>query len=155
MTEYKCKVYLIEPQIGWHGFSLVAAIDANYANDIIRKAAGERVDIIGVIRMCESMMLLIMFILILLDLCMKEFLKMMNIAELIKLVEKTDWNKYHKEDILDLVKEHPELLDMTPVQLRTRARDLDWDADGYMNKVNSLENEASLTRDLIKIIYGE
>ena len=44
---------------------------------------------------------------------------------------------------------------MTPVQLRTRARDLDWEADGYMNKVNSLENEASLTRGLIKIIYGE
>ena len=79
----------------------------------------------------------------------------MNIAELIKLVEKTNWNKYKKEDILDLVKEHPELLDMTPVQLRTRARDLDCEADGYMNKVNSLENEASLTRDLIKIIYGE
>ena len=41
MTEYKCKVYVIEPQIGWHDFSLVAAIDANYANDIICKAAGE------------------------------------------------------------------------------------------------------------------
>lgn len=79
----------------------------------------------------------------------------MNIAELIKLVEKTDWNKYRKEDILDLVKEHPELLGMTPVQLRTKARDLDWEADGYMNKVNSLENEASLTRDLIEIMYGE
>lgn len=86
---------------------------------------------------------------------MKGFLKTMNIAELIKLVEKTDWNKYHKEDILDLVKEYPELLGMTPVQLRTRARDLDWDADGYMDKVNSLENEASLTRDLIEIMYGE
>lgn len=154
MTEYKCKVYVIEPQIGWHGFSLVAAIDANYANDIIRKAAGES-RYYWVIRMCESMMPLIMYILILLDLCMKGFLKTMNIAELIKLVEKTDWNKYHKEDILDLVKEHPDLLDMTPVQLRTRARDLDWDADGYMNKVNSLENEASLTRDLIEIMYGE
>ena len=79
----------------------------------------------------------------------------MNIVELIKLVEKTNWNKYRKEDILDLVKEHPELLDMTPVQLRTKARDLDWEADGYMNKVNSLENEAFLTRDLIEIIYGE
>lgn len=86
---------------------------------------------------------------------MKGFLKTMNIAELTKLVEKTDWNKYQKEDILDLVKEHPELLDMTPVQLRIRARDLDWDADGYMDKVNSLENEASLTRDLIEIMYGE
>lgn len=43
MTEYKCKVYLIEPQIGWHGFSLVAAIDANYANQIIQKAAGEQI----------------------------------------------------------------------------------------------------------------
>lgn len=41
MTEYKCKVYLIEPQVGWHGFSLVAAPDADYANQIIRKAAGE------------------------------------------------------------------------------------------------------------------
>ena len=79
----------------------------------------------------------------------------MNIAEFIKLVEKTNWNKYKKEDILDLVKEHPELLDMTHVQLSTRARDLDCEADGYMNKVNSLENEASLIRDLIKIIYGE
>lgn len=79
----------------------------------------------------------------------------MNIAELIKLVEKTDWNKYQKEDILDLVKEHPELLDMTPVQLSTRARDLEWEAEGLFDRVNSLENEASLTRDLIKIMYGE
>lgn len=79
----------------------------------------------------------------------------MKINDLITLIDKTDWNKYQKEDILDLVKEHPELLDMTPVQLSTRARDLDWEADGYMNKVNSLETEASLTRDLIKIMYGE
>lgn len=79
----------------------------------------------------------------------------MNIAELIKLVEKTDWNKYQKEDILDLVKEHPELLDMTPVQLRTRARDLYWEAQSIYETVNRLESEASLTRDLIKIIYGE
>ena len=41
MTEYKCKVYLIEPRVGWHGFSLVAALDADYANQIIRKAVGE------------------------------------------------------------------------------------------------------------------
>lgn len=86
---------------------------------------------------------------------MREFLKTMNIAELIKLVEKTDWNKYQKEDILDLVKEHPELLDMTPVQLSARARDLEWDAEGYFDQANSLENEASLTRDLIEIMYGE
>lgn len=86
---------------------------------------------------------------------MREFLKTMNIVELIKLVEKTDWNKYQKEDILDLVKEHPELLDMTPVQLSARARDLEWDAEGYFDQANSLENEASLTRDLIEIMYGE
>lgn len=79
----------------------------------------------------------------------------MKINDLIALINKTDWNRYQKEDILDLVKEHPELLDMTPVQLNTKARDLDWEADEYMNKVNSLENEASLTRDLIEIIYGE
>lgn len=44
MTEYKCKVYVIEPQIGWHGLSLVAALaalDAEHANQIIRKAARE------------------------------------------------------------------------------------------------------------------
>ena len=41
MTEYKYKVYVIEPQVGWHGFSLVAALDADYANQIIRKAVGE------------------------------------------------------------------------------------------------------------------
>lgn len=79
----------------------------------------------------------------------------MNIAELIKLVEKTDWNKYKKEDILDLVKEHPVLLDMTLVQLRTRARDLDWEAQSIYETVNRIESEASLTRDLIKIMYGE
>ncbi len=54
MTEYKCKVYLIEPQLGWHGFSLVAAIDANYANDIIRKAAGESRYYWGYSRVCEN-----------------------------------------------------------------------------------------------------
>ena len=79
----------------------------------------------------------------------------MDIAELIKLVEKTDWNKYKKEDILDLVKEHPELLDMTPVQLRTRARDLNWEAQSIYETVNRLESEAFLIKDLIKIIYGE
>ena len=79
----------------------------------------------------------------------------MNIAELIKLVEKTDWNKYKKEDILDLVKEHPELLDMTPVQLRTRARDLNWEAQSIYETVNRLESEAFLIKDFIKIIYGE
>ena len=86
---------------------------------------------------------------------MKEFMKTMNFQKFKELIEKSEYNKWTKEDIFDLVKEHPELLDMTPVQLRTRARDLDWEADGYMNQVNSLENEASLTRDLIKIIYGE
>ena len=80
---------------------------------------------------------------------------MKNLAELIKLVEKTDWNKYQKEDVLDLVKEHPEFLDMTPVQLKAKARDLDWDAEGYFDQANSLENEASLIRDLIEIMYGE
>lgn len=54
MTEYKCKVYLIESQLGWHGFSLVAAINANYANDIIRKAAGESRYYWGYSRVCED-----------------------------------------------------------------------------------------------------
>lgn len=54
MTEYKCKVYLVSPQLGWHGFSLVAAIDANYANDIIRKAAGESRYYWGYSRVCED-----------------------------------------------------------------------------------------------------
>ena len=79
----------------------------------------------------------------------------MNIAELIKLVEKTDWNKYKKEDILDLVKEHPEFLDMTPVQLRTRARDLNWEAQSIYETVNRLESEASILSNLIILMYGE
>lgn len=54
MTEYKCKVYLIEPQIGWHGFSLVAALDADYANQIIRKAAGESEYYWGYSQICEN-----------------------------------------------------------------------------------------------------
>lgn len=54
MTEYKCKVYLIEPQVGWHGFSLVAALDADYANQIIRKAIGESKYYWGYSRVCEN-----------------------------------------------------------------------------------------------------
>ena len=54
MTEYKCKVYLIEPQVGWHGFSLVAALDADYANQIIRKAVGESEHYWGYSRVCEN-----------------------------------------------------------------------------------------------------
>ena len=54
MTEYKCKVYLIEPQVGWHGFSLVAALDADYANQIIRKAIGESEYYWGYLRVCEN-----------------------------------------------------------------------------------------------------
>ena len=54
MTEYKCKVYLIEPQVGWHGFSLVAALDADYANQIIRKAVGESEYYWGYSRVCEN-----------------------------------------------------------------------------------------------------
>lgn len=79
----------------------------------------------------------------------------MNIAELIKLVEKIDWNKYKKEDILDLVKEHPELLDMTPIQLRTKVRDLNWEAQSIYETVNRLESEASILSDLIILMYGE
>ena len=54
MTEYKCKVYLVPPQVGWHGFSLVAAIDADYANQIIRKAVGESEYYWGYSRVCEN-----------------------------------------------------------------------------------------------------
>ena len=54
MTEYKCKVYLIEPQVGWHGFSLVAALDADYANQIIRKAIGESEYYWGYSLVCEN-----------------------------------------------------------------------------------------------------
>ena len=86
---------------------------------------------------------------------MKEFMKTMNFQKFKELIEKSEYNKWTKEDILDLVKEHPELLDMTPVQLSTKARDLDWEAQSIYETVNRLESEASLTRDLIKIIYGE
>lgn len=79
----------------------------------------------------------------------------MKINDFIALVNRTDWNKYQKEDILDLVKDHPEFLDMTPVQLKAKARDLYWEAEGLFDRVNSLENEASLIRDLIEIIHGE
>lgn len=54
MTEYKCKVYLIEPKVGWHGFSLIAALDADHANQIIRKAAGESEYYWGYSCVCEN-----------------------------------------------------------------------------------------------------
>lgn len=54
MTEYKCKVYLIEPKVGWHGFSLIAALDTDHANQIIRKAAGESEYYWGYSCVCEN-----------------------------------------------------------------------------------------------------
>ncbi len=77
---------------------------------------------------------------------------MMEIQEIEELVDKTIWNKYQKEDVLDLVKEHIEYLDMTPDQLEDIANKLDGEAENLYEEVCRLECEANVIRDLSDVL---
>ena len=56
------------------------------------------------------------------------------------------------EDLEDLFEEYPELNDMNPEQLEEFARKLYWEAQGLVDRANSLENKADILRDYIKVI---
>ena len=75
-----------------------------------------------------------------------------KIKEIKELVEKTTWNKYRKDDILDLITEYPDYADMTPAQLRRMADKLSWDAESMYQEVGRLECEATVIKDLADIL---
>lgn len=82
-------------------------------------------------------------------------MKMMPFQEFKELIKKSDYNKWTKMDMFDLMEEHPEYADLSKEELLKIVNKLNWDAEGYFDQANSLENEASLIRDLIEIMYGE
>ena len=82
-------------------------------------------------------------------------MKMMSFQEFKELIEKSDFNKWTKEDMLDMMSDHPEYADWSKEELEQKVRELTWEADGYFDQANSLESEASILSDLITLMYGE
>lgn len=48
---------------------------------------------------------------------MKKFMKTMNFQKFKELIEKSEYNKWTKEDMLDLMYEHPEYADWSRAEL--------------------------------------
>ena len=86
---------------------------------------------------------------------MKEFMKTMNFQKFKELIEKSEYNKWTKEDMLDLMYEHPEYADWSRAELEQKVRDLNWEAQSIYETVNRLESEASILSNLIILMYGE
>lgn len=82
-------------------------------------------------------------------------MKMMSFQEFKELIEKSDFNKWTKEDMLDMMSDHPEYADWSKEELEQKVRELNWKAEGYFDQANSLESEASILSDLITLMYGE
>ena len=57
-----------------------------------------------------------------------------------------------EEDLEDLFEEYPELNDMNIEQMDEFARKLYWEAQGYIDRANSIENKADILREYIKAI---
>ena len=57
-----------------------------------------------------------------------------------------------EEDLEDLFKEYPELNDMSIKQMEEFARKLYWEAQGYIDQANSIENKADILCEYIKAI---
>lgn len=63
-----------------------------------------------------------------------------------------DLHLWLKEDLEDLFEEYPELNDMSIEQMDEFARKLYWEAQGYIDQANSMENKADILREYIKAI---
>ena len=57
-----------------------------------------------------------------------------------------------EEDLEDLFEEYPELNDMSIGQMNGFIRKLYWEAQGYIDQANSIENKADSLREYIKVI---
>lgn len=82
-------------------------------------------------------------------------MKMMPFQKFKELIEKSDYNKWTKMDMLDMMSDHPEYADWSREELEQKVRELNWKAEGYFDQANSLEGEASILSDLIILMYGE
>lgn len=82
-------------------------------------------------------------------------MKTMPFQKFKELIEKSEYNKWTKEDMLDLMYEHPEYADWSRAELEQKVRDLNWEAQRVYETVNRLESEASILSDLIILMYGE
>ena len=63
-----------------------------------------------------------------------------------------DLHWWLEEDLEDLFEEYPELNDMTIEQMNKFARKLYWEAQGYLDQANSIENKADIFLKYIKAI---
>lgn len=82
-------------------------------------------------------------------------MKTMPFQKFKELIEKSEYSKWTKEDMLDLMYEHPEYADWSRAELEQKVRDLNWEAQRVYETVNRLESEASILSDLIILMYGE
>ena len=57
-----------------------------------------------------------------------------------------------EEDLEGLFEEYPELNDMSIEQMNEFTRKLYWEAQGYIDQANSIENKADALREYIKAI---
>ncbi len=82
-------------------------------------------------------------------------MKTMPFQEFKELIEKSDYNKWTKEDMYDMMNNHPEYADWSREELEQIVRELDLEAEGYFERASSLQCEASTLTDLITLMYGE
>ena len=66
-----------------------------------------------------------------------------------------DLRKWTKEALIDLLEEHPNLFEMTADELNQLARDKYWTAQGYIDRANRLEIDASAIERYYEAKFGE
>ncbi len=66
-----------------------------------------------------------------------------------------DLHKWTKEDLIDLLEEHPSLFEMTAEELKKLAQDKYWTAQGYFDRGNRLESDAAAIEKYCNAKYGE
>lgn len=66
-----------------------------------------------------------------------------------------DLPRYVKEDLIDLLDEHPDLLEMTAEELKKVVQDKYWTAQGYFDRGNRLESDAASIEKYCIAKYGE
>lgn len=66
-----------------------------------------------------------------------------------------DLHKWTKEDLIDMLEEHPSLFEMTAEELKKLAQDKYWVAQGYFDRGNRLESDAAAIEKYCNAKYGE
>lgn len=66
-----------------------------------------------------------------------------------------DLHKWTKEDLIDMLEEHPSLFEMTAEELKKLAQDKYCTAQGYFDRGNRLESDAAAIEKYCNAKYGE